>query len=78
MAFYGAPRPMKTLALIFAALVTVTALAETPAQIAADYRAKAKTALEKVNAPINRLPPACAARMLRWRLPRLSTGTTRV
>lgn len=45
---------MKTLALIFAALVTVTALAETPDQIAADYRAKAKTALEKVNATLER------------------------
>ncbi len=43
---------MKTLALILAALVTVTALAETPDQIAADYRAKAKTALEKVNATL--------------------------
>lgn len=40
---------MKTLALILAALVTVTAFAETPEQIAADYRAKAKTALERLN-----------------------------
>lgn len=45
---------MKTLALILAALVTVTALAETPAQIAADYRAKAETALEKVNATLEK------------------------
>jgi len=40
---------MKTLALILAALVTVTALAETPAQIAADYRAKAQQATERLN-----------------------------
>lgn len=45
---------MKTLALILATLVTVTALAETPDQIAADYRAKAKTALEKVNATLEK------------------------
>lgn len=45
---------MKTLALIFAALVTVTAFAETPDQIAADYRAKAKAALEKVNATLEK------------------------
>ena len=49
MAFHVEPRPMKTLALILAALVTVTALAETPSQIAADYRAKATTALERLN-----------------------------
>lgn len=45
---------MKTLALILATLVTVTALAETPDQIAADYRAKAKTALEKVNSTLEK------------------------
>jgi hypothetical protein len=45
---------MKTLALILAALVTVTAFAETPDQIAADYRAKAKTALEKVNSTLEK------------------------
>lgn len=49
MAFHVEPRPMKTLALILAALVTVTALAETPAQIAADYRAKAEQATERLN-----------------------------
>lgn len=54
MAFNGAPRPMKTLALTLAALVTVTAFAETPEQIAADYRAKAKTALEKVNSTLEK------------------------
>ena len=45
---------MKTLAILLAALVTVTALAETPDQIAADYRAKAKTALEKVNSTLEK------------------------
>jgi len=45
---------MKTLSILLLALVTVTALAETPDQIAADYRAKAKTALEKVNATLER------------------------
>jgi hypothetical protein len=46
---------MKTrIALILAALFTVTALAETTDQIAADYRAKAKTALEKVNSTLEK------------------------
>lgn len=45
---------MKTLAILLFSLVTVTALAETPDQIAADYRAKAKTALEKVNATLEK------------------------
>ncbi len=40
---------MKTLALILAALVTITAFAETPDQIAADYRAKAQQATERLN-----------------------------
>lgn len=40
---------MKTLAILLFSLVTVTAFAETPDQIAADYRAKAKTALERLN-----------------------------
>ena len=44
---------MKTL-ITLAALVTVTALAETPAQIAADYRAKAAPALEKVNTTLEK------------------------